>query len=142
MSDEVLYECGVDIDSSFTFRDGDLVLSEYEDNLVQAIVNRLNTDLDELELFYGDYGSVITGFLGWKQSDALHYIKAELDNVLMKDPRIYQHESSIEYTGDGKLRIDLTIYTNNENIIGTNMVITPDGVIEIETDEEIEGEEE
>ena len=44
--------------------------------------------------------------------------------------------------GEGKLRIDLTIYTNNENIIGTNMVITPDGVIEIETDEEIEGEEE
>ena len=142
MDDEVLYECGVDIDSSFTFKDGDLVLAEYEDNLVQAIANRLNTDLGELDLFYDDYGSVITGFLGWKQSDAVQYIKAELDNVLLKDPRIWQHESTVEYAGDGKLRIDLTIYTNNENIIGTNMVITPDGVIEIETDEEIEGEEE
>ena len=142
MDDEVLYECGVDIDSSFTFKDGDLVLAEYEDNLVQAIANRLNTDLGELDLFYDDYGSVITGFLGWKQSDAVQYIKAELDNVLLKDPRIWQHESTVEYAGDGKLRINLTIYTNNENIIGTNMVITPDGVIEIETDEEIEGEEE
>ena len=142
MSDEVLYECGVDIDSSFTFKDGDLVLAEYEDNLVQAIANRLNTDLGELDLFYEDYGSVITGFLGWKQTDAVHYIKAELDNVLLKDPRIWQHESTVEYAGDGKLRINLIIHTNNENIIGTNMVLTNDGVIEIETDEEIEGEDE
>ena len=142
MDDEVLYECGVDIDSSFNFKDGDLVLAEYEDNLVQAIANRLNTDLGELDLFYEDYGSVITGFLGWKQSDAVHYIKAELDNVLLKDPHIWQHESTVEYDGDGKLRINLIIHTNNENIIGTNMVITPDGVIEIETDEEIEGEDE
>ena len=141
MADEILYECGVDIDSSFTFKDGDLVLSEYEDNLVQAIANRLNTDLDELDMFYEDYGSVITGFLGWKQTDAQYYIKSELDNVLLKDPRIWQHESSVEYEGSGKLRIDLTLYTNNQNIIGTNFVLNTDGVIEIETDT-IEGEEE
>lgn len=141
MDDEILYECGVDIDSSFTFKDGDLELAKYEDNLVQAITNRLNTDLDELDLFYEDYGSVLTGFLGWKQSDALHYIKAELSNCLMKDPRIYQHEISLEYKGNGVLRIDLTIYTNNQNIVNTNLVLTNDGVIEVETDEEIEGEE-
>lgn len=142
MDDEVLYECGVDLDSSFTFKDGDVVLSKYEDNLVQAIANRLNTNLNELELFYEDYGSVIKGFFGWKQSDALHYMKAELDNVLMKEPRIYQHESNIEYVGGGKFKIGLKIYTNNQNVVNTNFVLSTDGVIEIETDEEIEGEDE
>jgi hypothetical protein len=142
MDDEILYECGVDIDSSFTFQDGDLVLAKYEDNLVQAVANRLKTDLDELDLFYEDYGSVITGFLGWKQTDALHYIKAELDNVLMKEPRIYQHESQIEYLGNRKLRIELTLYTNNQDVVNANLILSTDGIIEVETDEEIEGEEE
>ena len=49
---EALYELGVDIRSDFTFENGDLKLSKYEENLVQAICNRLTTNLDELELFY------------------------------------------------------------------------------------------
>ena len=63
MDDSVAYECGVDIDSSFQFRDGDLLLSEYDENLVQAVINRLNTNLEELDLFYEDYGSIFTKIL-------------------------------------------------------------------------------
>ena len=135
MEDEVLYECGVDIDSSFTFRDGDLVLSEYENNLVQAVTNRLNTDLDELDLFYEDYGSILTGFLGWKASDALTYIQAEIDNVLLQEPRLIRHDSNVEYTETGVIRINLTLYTSSNIGIEANLVLTKDGVVEIEIDE-------
>ena len=135
MDDEVLYECGVDIDSSFTFQDGDLVLSEYENNIVQAVTNRLNTDLDELDLFYEDYGSILTGFLGWKASDALEYIQAEIDNVLLQEPRLIRHDSNVEYTETGVIRINLTLYTSSNIGIEANLVLTKDGVVEIEIDE-------
>lgn len=133
MNGETLYECGIDIDSSLSFEDGDLKLSKYDDNLIQAVTNRLNTNLDELELFYDDYGSVVTGFLGWRADDTtLHYIQTEVDNVLLKDPRIYRHVSEVEYTGEGKVRINLTLYTNNDNPVDLNLVINDTGVVEIE----------
>jgi len=110
MDEEVFYDGGIDIDSSFTFNDGDIVLSKYSDNLCQAITNRLNTDLDELELFYEDYGSVLSGFFGWKTNDeTLGFIESELNIVLSKEPRIESFTSNLSYTDEGVLKIELTI---------------------------------
>ena len=50
MNDNVAYECGVDIDSSFQFHDGDLLLAEYDENLVQAVINKLNTKKEKKKM--------------------------------------------------------------------------------------------
>ena len=136
MDDEVLYECGVDIDSSFTFRDGDLVLSEYENNIVQAVTNRLNTDLDELDLFYDEYGSILTRFLGWKaNSETLGFIEAEIENTLENEPRLESSDATCTYNGEGQVMIQLNLYPITGDMVDTNMVLTTTGVVEIETDE-------
>ena len=69
MNEENIYELGIDLSSSFTFHDGDLILSSYDDNLVQAVTNRIQTDLNELDLFYEDYGSILNSFFGWKANE-------------------------------------------------------------------------
>ena len=143
MDDEVLYECGVDIDSSFTFKDGDLVLAEYGDNLVQAIANRLNTDLDELELFYEEYGSILPTFLGWKATDkTIHYMQTEIATVLSKESRLSSFKVDVQYEGEGLIKINLVLYTTSSEIIESNLVLGADGIIEVETDEEFDDESE
>ena len=139
---EALYELGVDIRSDFTFENGDLKLSKYEDNLVQAICNRLTTNLDELELFYEDYGSVLSSFIGWKANDeTIDYMQKEIDIVLQDEPRIIDSEIEITYKQNGLININLNLTTSSEAEIETNLILNKDGTIEIETDETEEEEE-
>ena len=138
---EALYELGVDIRSDFTFENGDLKLSKYEENLVQAICNRLNTNLDELELFYEDYGSVLSSFIGWKANDeTIDYMQKEIDIVLQDEPRIIDSETEITYKQNGLININLNLTTSSEAEIETNLILSKDGTIEIETDETEEEE--
>ena len=138
---EALYELGVDIRSDFTFENGDLKLSKYEENLVQAICNRLNTNLDELELFYEDYGSVLSSFIGWKANDeTIDYMQKEIDIVLQDEPRIIDSETEITYKQNGLININLNLTTSSEAEIETNLILNKDGTIEIETDETEEEE--
>ena len=134
--DEIFYELGVDINSTCSFVNGDLALASYNDNLVQAIVNRLNTDLNELELFYNEYGSILTQFFGWKANDTtLGFIKAEIKKVLDEEPRLMGHTCDVTYDGDGKVRIDLVLYPVLDYGIDVNLVLRKTGVVEIQTDE-------
>lgn len=136
MNGEILYECGVDLNSSLTFEDGDIKLVKYEDNLKQAIINRLNCNLDELDLLYEDYGSVLSGFIGWKQDDALPYIETEVNQVLLNEPRLIKHDISVGYNGNGVVEIDLVLYTTSNNAIGLNLVFDSNGVVEVDANEE------
>lgn len=141
--DEILYDLGVDIHSSFTFQNGDLLLSNYNDNLAQAVTNRLNTELNELDWFYNDYGSILQSFLGWKANDnTLGFIKSEITKVLNDEPRLTSFDIEVGYTSNGAVRIDLALYPVTDISIPLNLVLTTSGVIEIETDEIIIGEEE
>lgn len=137
MDDSVAYECGVDIDSSFQFRDGDLLLSEYDENLVQAVINRLNTNLEELDLFYEDYGSIFTSFLGWRTTEETkEYMKTEIATVLRKEPRLSSFDINLEYTDIGTLKINLDLYTTDGSILESNLVLGTDGIVEVETTED------
>lgn len=134
MDDNVVYEYGVDINSSFTFKDGDLQLVKYKENLAQAIANRLNTELDELFFIYEDYGSVLNGFLGWRKNDeTLRFVKLEVDNCLSKDPRLKSFESKISFDDDKALRIELKVYPLMSSF---NYILTDEGLILIEEEEE------
>lgn len=131
--DEVLYELGVDINSSFSFHDGDIQLAKYDENLVQAIANQLNTTLNELELFYEEYGSVMLGFLGWKGNDeTIAVIEAELETILKQEERLFDWEYTIEYIGNGKVKIDLTLHPNPTYTIDTTITLSEEGVEVVE----------
>ena len=126
-----LYNMGVDIDSSFTFTDGDLKLCRYKDNLVQAIVNRLNTSFDSMDLFYEDYGSIFTQFLGWKANETtLSFIKVEIENVLGEEDRLDRFDVTVKYNGEGKVQVELGLYpTNEDTLLEVNLVSDEVGVL-------------
>ena len=136
MEDEVAYELGIDLNSNLSFSNGDLNLIQYEDNLIQGVMNRLNTELDELDLFYVGYGSILTRFLGWKANDeTLSFIEAEIENTLENEPRLTSSDATCNYNGNGQVLIDLKLYSIYGEVIDTNMVLTNTGVVEMETDE-------
>lgn len=138
MSDEVLYELGVDIHSSCTFINGDLALSSYTDNLIQAIINRLQTQLNELDWFYQDYGSILTDFLGWKANDeTLQYMRAEINTVLSEEIRLDSYSCELEYTGEGTVRMQLILYPTPATNIPVNLVLGRTGTIELEVDTDL-----
>ena len=140
MADEVLYELGVDLNSNFNFIDGDLQLASYDENLVQAVVNRLNTQLNSLGLFYEDYGSVLHSFFGLKANDITYdLIKVELNTVLNMESRISSFDLDMEYDGDGVLHINLSLYPVSSlgSRVDANLVLNSLGdleVVEIEED--------
>ena len=135
-NDGVAYELGVDLNSTLTFSNGDINLTSYEDNLIQGVMNRLNTDLDELDLFYNEYGSILTRFLGWKANDeTLGFIEAEIENTLENEPRLESSDATCTYNGEGQVMIQLKLYPITGDMVDTNMVLTTTGVVEIETDE-------
>ena len=133
MEEEVLYELGVDINSTFSFKDGDVQLISYDDNLVQSIQNKLNTNLNELDLFYEEYGSILSTFLGWKANDeTIGFIKSELETILKSENRIASYEYTVEYQGDGKIRINLVLYPNMDYSIATTLEVNEEGVVTVE----------
>jgi len=133
MVDEVLYELGVDLNSNFNFIDGDLQLASYDENLVQAVVNRLNTQLNSLGLFYEDYGSVLHSLLGLKANDITYdLIKVELNTVLNMESRISSFDCEMEYDGNGVLHINLRLYpVKGSTIIDANLVLNNLGNLEV-----------
>lgn len=132
----VVYDYGVDLDNSLSFVNGDLKLVEYEDNIAQAILNRLNTMQDSLDLFYDDYGSVLFNFLGWRNTEnTLNFVKLEIDNVLSKDPRINEFSTSVEYIDSNKIRINITLQYDEDETLELNYVLDNMGVSEEGVDE-------
>ena len=129
MNDEVLYELGVDLHSDMGFHDGDIILCKYDDNLVQAIANQLNTNLNELFLFYRDYGSVFTSFLGWRATDeTLNYMKSEISTILNNENRVQDYEIDLKYTSNGNVKIELVLKPNMNYTINADLVLTNNGV--------------
>lgn len=107
-------DIGTDIKSSWDFNEkGDLILVSDEANIVQAVKNRLGCQRNSLDLYYMDYGSVLTQFLGWPRTDeTLEFIKLEIENTLQQDPRLPSYTLEVSYDDDSsgvviKLDFDL-----------------------------------
>ena len=126
---EIVYDFGVEVHSDWDIIDGDLKLVSYDDNLCQAIRNRLNTNLNELSLFYDDYGSVLSGFLGWKSNEeTFSFINLVFDNCLKNDLRIVNFNSEINYNGKGVLEIRISV--NYHGIVKEfNYILNEDGLL-------------
>lgn len=129
MNEEVIYDLGVDFDSSLSFQDGDLKLISYDLNVVQGVVNRLKTNLDEMELFYDDYGSLLLDFLGWKSTDeTLSFMKSEIENVIKKEQRILNYNVDVKYVQEGVVRIEMELQVSTDYTIETTFELTENGI--------------
>lgn len=122
---------GTDISSEWKFEQGDLQLITDEKNLVQAITNRLGCWLNSLDLYYMEYGSIFTSFLGWKREQTtLDFMKLELQNTLEQDPRITGYDIQLDFNSDGGVEVDLNITADTETV-KVNLVISEDGSINL-----------
>lgn len=127
---EEIIELGTDLNSNWEFKDGDLLLVENKDNLIHAIHNRLNTVYGSLDLFYYNYGSVLSNFLGWKHDDeTLDFIRLEIEDTLGQEPRLSDFSVEASYNKDGKILINLFVVFNDETDFSLNLVLEKDGEI-------------
>lgn len=125
-----IVELGTDLNSNWEFKDGDLELVENKDNLVQSILNRLNCVYDGLDLFYFDYGSVLSQFLGWKRDDkTLEFIRLEIESVLSQDPRLSNFNVEMSYNQLGGVSIELYVFYNDETDFTLNLVLDEGGEV-------------
>ena len=127
--DEIV-ELGTDLSSKWQFKDGDLILVDNKENLIQSILNRLNCDYDGLDLFYYEYGSVISSFLGWKKSDeTLEFIRLEIESTLEQEPRLTDFQVEVYYNKIGKVIINLLISFDEDSDFTLSLVLEKDGEI-------------
>lgn len=124
-------ELGTDIDSSWSFKDGDLNLVKNNKNLVQATRNRLNNVLDSLDDFYMDYGSILWRFMGWKSNDiTLKFMNIAIQNCLNQDPRLSDYTLDLSYGDKNTVNIDITVYFDDGSEIDMNYILSTEGVVE------------
>ena len=128
----LIEELGTDIDSSWTFKEGDVVLVSDKINLSQSIVNRLNCVMDSLDLYYLEYGSFLRSFFGWKKIEkTFEYMKLEIENTLKQDPRVIDFNSNVYLDKDNQVRIDVTIPLSQESDLEMSLILTKDGILEV-----------
>jgi hypothetical protein len=124
---------GNDIDSSWSFTDGDLNIVKNKINLGQAILNRLKTDLGTYDLFYTRYGGNLFEQFGELNHPTIHeYIKIEVESILQQDPRIQNIECTVNktYSNGVGITLNVTPITNDE-VISYNLVLNDDSYITI-----------
>lgn len=124
-------ELGTDINSNWSFTNGDLNLVQDKENLVQATRNRLNNVLDTLDDFYMEYGSILYRFLGWKREEiTLKFMEIELKNCLNQDPRLTDYTLDLNYADKGSVTIGITVFYDDETEFDMNYILSTDGVVE------------
>jgi len=127
---EEIIELGTDLNTNWEFKDGDLILVENKDNLIQSILNRLNSEYDSLDLFYYDYGSVLSNFLGWKRNDeTLEFIRLEIEDTLEQEPRLSDFSVEALFNEVGGILIKLFIVFDDETDFSLSLVLEKDGEI-------------
>ena len=125
-------DIGVDINSDWSLNEnGDLSLVRDEDNLSQAIINRLGCYQPSLEVYYTMYGGFLSEYFGRKQTDeTLKFMKIELDTILSQEERISSFTSTLSYNGDGSVRVDLDMIVNDVDV-ELNLVLSRDGGVSV-----------
>ena len=80
-------------------------------------------------MFYLNYGSALFSFVGWKRLErTLEFIKIEVENRLIQDPRLNEFSVDVSYIEDGKIRLDIDVVLSEAEDYSASFVITKDGV--------------
>jgi len=80
-----------------------------DENIIQSVKNRLNTNYDELNWIYNNYGCNYKQFLGSRVTNtSLEFIKNSIKQSLDEEERIQNYDLELSYM-DGKINIVLNI---------------------------------
>lgn len=133
---------GVDIDSEWSFANGDILLVSNYGNLNQAIINRLNTDLDFYSIFYTKYGGRLFEQMGELNHPTIHeYIRIEVEDTLMQDPRIQNVECTVNKHSSNTVECDLMIVLYDETTVtNLNLIIDANTGVSLNTNNTISEE--
>lgn len=122
---------GTDIKSDWSFNsEGDLNIVSGVDNLGQAISNRLNTYLGDLDLFYQEYGSTLFEYLGEINHETIHeYIRIEIEHAVSNDKRVREINVTVlkKDTKSVECKLDLVLVNNKD--VGLNMIISAENIV-------------
>lgn len=90
---------GVDVDRAWLCDgNGDLELVKYEDNIAQAVYNRVSCTKGALDWIYKDYGSEIHNYLGKPNTPGIRdEIQKEIESQVRKDIRLTEAKVDILY---------------------------------------------
>ena len=128
---ESIVELGTDINSSWSFKDGDLNLISGKQNLIQATRNRLNNALNSLDNFYLEYGSILWRFMGWRSEPiTLKFMEIEIRNCLNQDPRLTEYTIDLSYTDKDTVLINIFVTYDDETEFNMNYILSTDGTVE------------
>ena len=133
---------GTDIDREWSFENGDIILISDYGNINQAIMNRLNTDLDFYSSFYRKYGGNLWEHMGDLNHATIHeYIRIEVEDIVGQDPRIRNVEATVNKTNSNGVECDLLIGLYDETTtIELNLVIDSNQGVSLNTDNMISEE--
>ena len=128
-----MVDIGTDINGEWELTEnGDLRLISQEDNMVQSITNRLSCTLNNLKVYYNEYGSLLFGFIGWKQNyTTLEFMKIEIGNRLMQDPRISGYTISLDDNGNGEVDIDLQIKLTSGKDLDMSLLLDNESNVQV-----------
>lgn len=123
---------GTDVVSNWSFTDGDLNIVAGTGNLAQAIQNRLNTYLDDLNIFYSSYGSTLFDELGEINHPTIHeYIKIEIEYRLIRDNRIKDVVCTVEKISSDCVECSLDLTLVDETDVSLGLIINADNIVVI-----------
>ena len=115
-------------DIKWEYTNGDIVIVEDTDDIAQAIINRLNTDTDELDYLYDDYGCDLRQFLGLPSNETtLELVKNAITDTLNKDNRLTIIDLTLSYKDASVLNILLTC-NYEDTSLDLDLDLTENGV--------------
>ena len=109
--------------------DVDLKTVSNFENIEQALTNRLTCDLNSMDLFYKDYGSLLMDFLGWKRNEAtLDFIRLELQSRLKNELRLENFDLRVDYSETGSVLIKIDLNSSDDYTHTVELELTENGV--------------
>lgn len=132
-----IYELGTDIKSDWNFNSitGDLELTSNEDNIIQAIINRLNTRLGFMDLYYSNYGSELHSFLGEIFDETLlKFMKIEVESTVKQDPRLQDATAEVSYR-EGKIKLEINNTYTEDSDLSLSLVLNETGEVTLDGSE-------
>ena len=93
-----MIDFGTDIDSTGKLDSkGQVALVSQQDNVIQAVRNRLLTELDVYIEWCNDYGTTLRDMLSQDLDDSnIEWIKTEIEINVLKEPRVAS--CTVDYT--------------------------------------------
>lgn len=132
------YQMGKDVNRNWNLKNGDIEICSYEDNIHQAILNRLNCPLGALQIFYTDYGSTVKENLGEINNETIReYIRLEIEKRLKYDPRFKNVTCEVNHVNSKEINCNINVTFANDETYEDNYVIGISDLVNIGEKQEV-----